>query len=342
MKILVTGMTSRQCSEKASKRDVTFAWLLKQALEEMGHVVELRDPNVEEDLSDYDHAFVGLGPLHGMGTNRSYGALAVCLRMWDGKLTIFLDDEDQGKVLGGLRTVLNDPGKRFCKEFFAYKRDWEVAKEEPYYSWLLSGVKMLSENAWPRLIVPAFAWADRAKLVRIPNAAHNTIGIDLSAYLPQFETHTDGVARTWVYEGNGKSKWFQQQRTTIPILYVGKEDENDPYRIKRPHDDKLVNLYRNYWGVLNEPSEGGVGWTSRMGYAVQAETLYITRWQDVEPLGQAYALLPDTAEQMDWALRQQWVDAQRIAYNAFISTKEQVKQALSEILEPATKEEVAS
>ena len=74
-------MTSRQCSEKASERDVTFAWLLREALTDAGHDVELRDPNVKEDLSEYDHAFVGLGPLHGMGTNRSYPALSVILRM---------------------------------------------------------------------------------------------------------------------------------------------------------------------------------------------------------------------------------------------------------------------
>lgn len=345
MKVLITGMTSRQANSKSSKRDVTMAWLLTEALRDAGCEVEHRDPLIGEEVDkEFDHAFVGLGPLHGMGTNRSYGSLAVILRMWGaGKLTLFIDDADAGKIVGGIRTVLGDPDKRFTKDFFQYKKEWAIAKEEPYRSWLLSGVQMLNDYEWPRLLYPAFPWAKEDQLAKmVPNAVRTTSIIDLSAYLPTFKLKDrEATERAWISEDDKSGKWFRMQRPTIPVMHLGRVKEgDDDTTSKRPHDDKLVQLYHDYWGVINENPESG-WWTSRMGYAVQAETLYITRWQSVESLGQAFALLPDQAAQMDEKLRHDWVTAQAEAFKNFSASKEQVKDTLSALLNPAT-EMVAS
>lgn len=328
MKVLVSGATSRQANPDASKKDVTMAWLLSEALRDAGHEVEHRNPSISEDVSDFDHCFVGLAPLHGLGSNRAYGALSVILRTWaSNKLTLFIDDADMGKIPGGLRTMKNNP-ERLTKPFFNYKLEWEQASQPEWKAWLQSGVEMLVQYQWPRLLVPTFPWADIAQIAkRVPQAEKTTVGIDLSAYLPSWPQQDLLVERTqeWITEAKPDERWMKQQHPTFPVHRFGKGAD------KRPHDEGLVQAYRQAWGVIDPPLDFG-WWTSRMGYAVQVGALYITRWQNVSALGDAYGLLLAQAETLDQDLRGQWAAAQRVAFEAVSSTRDTVKQQLDSIL----------
>lgn len=337
MKCLVTGATSRQANPDASnvgKKEVAFAWLLAEAMRTMGYEVEHRNPSVVEDLSSFDHIFVGLAPLHGLGSNRMYGVVAATLRTWGtGKLSFFVDDPDVGKITGGLRTMATD-ANRLTKPFFAYKLEYEVASTPQFAEWLQAGVVMMHEQEWPRLIVPAHPWFQGTDIIakKVPQALGRITTLDLTSFLPVIpprdQNDDDPAVRRWVLEAASDNKWVKQQQTVIPVHRIGKEGE------KKLPDTHLLNLYRKSWGVLQAPVEPPGWWNSRIGYARQALVPYVTRWQDVQSLGDAYTVLPHTIAEMDQDGRDAIVQSQAEAFDHAIPSQELCHSYIAEITTP--------
>ena len=342
MRVLVTGATSRQANPDASnvgKKEVAFAWLLAEALRTSGHDVEHRNPKVLEDYAEFDHVFVGLAPLHGLGANRMYGVLAAVLRTWgSGKLSFYVDDPDVGKVTGGLRTMATEP-HRLTKPFFAYKLEYEVASQPAYADWLQAGVRMMHEQEWPRLIVPAHPWFVGTDIIakKVPQAAGRVTTLDLSSFLPvvtvkERDENAEPQPRHWICEAAPDNKWLKQQQPQIDVHRIGKDGN------KKVPDTHLVNMYRNAWGVLQPPVEPAGWWNSRMGYARQALTPYVTRWQDVQALGDAYTVLPHTVAELDQDGRGILVQEQAEAFDHAIPSQELCHSYIAEIVAPTPAE----
>jgi hypothetical protein len=341
MKVLVTGATSRQANPDASdvnKKEVAFAWLLAETMRDLGWDVEHRNPTVLESYDEFDHVFVGLAPLHGIGSNRAYGVLAASLRLWgSGRLSFFVDDPDVGKVTGGLRTMVTNPNN-LTKPWFSYKLEYEVANQPEYAEWLRAGVRMLHEQQWPRLIVPAHPWFQGRDLIakKVPQAAHAIWTLDLTAFLPVIEDEvtTDEGYYQWVCEAEADDKWLRQQQTMISTYRIS-NSKKDEARSSAPMSDKrLVNLYRKSWGVLQPPIVPAGWWNSRIGYARQARVPYVTKWQDVQALGDAYMVLPHTVAQLDRDGRDALVQAQAETFDTVIPSKELAQSHLRDIVVP--------
>jgi hypothetical protein len=115
---------------------------------------------------------------------------------------------------------------------------------------------------------------------------------------------------------------MMQQRPVLAVKTFAKGFE------KRPEDKALVEHYAANWGVLDPGLDNGF-FNSRIIYAAQARSLYITRWQNVQRLGNAYSLLADTAAGFDTDTRVAYAAAQSEALNASISSAEAVKDTLS-------------
>lgn len=307
-KILVTGMTSTHCNPARADKEVTVASLIATALRELGFEVEHRNPDFTEDLSGFDHVFCGVSAPHAVGANRIYGALGVILRgMADNKVTLFVDDADVPKIGGGLRTMVNNP-ERFTKQFFQYRPQWELACEPMWREWLFSGVKILNENAWPTTLLPLFPWADLAPWQRkLPNAAHALVPVDFTKFITDFGFSLPGERmHTWVSEAPHDSRWYRTVRPVFPVQRYGSVKRGFD---RRPDDKELVERYTHVWGVIDEPTQDG-WWTSRIGYAAQARSLYVTKWQAVERLGEAYGVLADVAAGWDQDSRSAWAAVQ--------------------------------
>ena len=299
MRIFIGGMNSRQSNPAVSNKDVTVASLMGRALEDRGHEIVHESPTLYHDFEDFDHAFVGIAALHSLGSNRVYGCLNAYLRLWTtGKLTLFIDDPDAGKVQSGIRTMINSP-ERLFKSFYQYKPNYYEAIKPPYKEWLTSGPIILGESQWPRLIVPWHSWsaqtAETAYSSKLPQAAGRIVGVDFTAWLPKYEAPevSPEVQERWLVEGKSDDRWLRTQRPEFPVYHMAKGYE------KRPYDEKLVELYRNSWGVLEIPQKPVGYWTSRIGYAAQAQVPYVTRWQDVSPLGDPYTVLADRISELD-------------------------------------------
>lgn len=326
-KYLVSGFLSRQCNPQKNSRDVMVSWLLAEALRDMGHEVEHRNPTMGEDYEEFDQVFLGLAALHSVGCNRSYGWLAAYLKAYD-KVTLYIDDVDTAKVLSGVRVIANDPYK-LTKEFYKYRLEYELASQPQWHDWLMQGVLMLRDNAWPRVIVPMFPWGDVSKYQsQLPNATE-LIPLDLSSYVPEYvgpDEWSPEPERQWVTEMEDSNRWFQQQRPIYGLKRFGKGFE------KRPTDEGLTLEYARSWGVIDQGLDNAF-FHSRLVYAAQAQTLFITQWQNVQPLGDAYALLPDAAAGLSLDDRVAWAQAQRSALEAWTHDKDTVKAQLSELLQ---------
>ncbi len=326
-KYLVTGFLSRQCNPNKNKRDVMVSWLLAEALRDMGHEVEHRNPTINEDYSEFDHVFLGLAALHSVGCNRSYGWLAAYQKTYfEGKVTLYVDDVDTAKVLSGIRVIANDPWK-LTKPFYEYRLEYAQASMPEWHDWLMNGVNMLKDNAWPRVIVPLFPWGDATKFQSQLSNATDITAIDFSSYVPDHTEHVkqDEPDRLWITEMSDDDRWFQQQRPIYGLKRYGKGFE------KRPDDEGLVIEYDKHWGVIEEGLDNGF-FHSRLIYAAQANTLFITKWQNVQALGNAYAILPDAAAGLTLDDRAAWVNAQRESFDALTWKRDTVKDQLSSFL----------
>ncbi len=332
MKVLITGATSRQTNPKKNAGDVMFSWLMGAALESAGHEVELRRPNIEEDLDEYDHVFVGLTPLHGLGASSAYGSLSAILRGWGdpSRLSLYIDDPDVIKVSGGIRTMRTNP-ERLMKPFFAYRREYDIAVSKEWSPWLREGVDKLDTEEWPRLIVPMHGWADAeaAYAKRVPQAAGRIVGLDLSTFLPTYPCERGNVREQyWIYEDRVESKWRRQVQTRFDVRRWGKDSPHG----RRPHDVKLVEAYSEAWGVMAPPSDPAGWWTSRMGYAAQAGAVYCTKWQDLQALGDDYTWLPYQVEELTPKERDELADRQREIFYANSTKRDTVVSTLEDIV----------
>lgn len=325
-KILVTGFTSRQCNPDKNKRDVMVSWLIAEVCRDLGYEVEHRNPKVEESYDEFDHVFWGMAPLHGLGSNRAYGALSCFLKTYpSGRITFYQDDHDNAKVMNGIRTVHNDPA-RLVKSFFNYKLEYDIANTPEWKKYLAQGVEILNDYAWPTTIIPAFPWAELDRLtVKCPNLV-DPVGIDFSAYLPKYDVETpDERLKQWVVEVTDE-KWFARQRIDWFPQRYGKGYD------KRPDDQIVVQQYAQSWGVINRGQDYG-WWNSRIGYAAQTRSIYVTKWQEVESLGDAYTLLPDIAEGLTPQLRDDWAEAQAASFEHFSSPRETVREQIRKLVE---------
>lgn len=327
-KMLVTGFVSRQANPAKNKRDVMVSWMLAEALRDMGHEVEHRNPTMTEDYEDFDHVFLGLAALHSVGCNRSYGWLAAYLKnIHKGKVSLYVDDVDTAKVLSGIRVMKNDPDK-LVKPFYVYRLEYELASQPEWHKWLMTGVDLLHDYAWPQVIVPLFPWGDAEQFKRqLPNAT-TIIPVDFSSYVPEYVGEDEWAPereRVWLSEADPDSRWMEQQRAIYPVRFFRRGFE------KRPEDAGLVLEYAKNWGVLDPGLDNGFFY-SRLVYAAQARALYITKWQNVQALGDAYALLPDTAAGFDDDTRIAWAEAQYQSYYNLTWRRDQVKDALASAL----------
>lgn len=326
-KVFITGATSRATNPLKNKRDVMVSSLIAEICRDLGYDVEHGDPAIERDLAEFDHVFCALAPLHGLGANRIYGALATVLRTYGtGRLSLYLDDSDTRKIVNGIKTMTDDP-YRFTKPFFVYRKEYEIARQPEWNKWLMSGVELLRDHPWPTTLVPAFPWANAQQLLRgTPNVDFsNSVFFDPSAYLPKHDV-SDIQSRqdVWVTESTDQ-RWLDRQRTSWPVQRYGKGFD------KRPIDEQLVRAYAGAGGVLDLGEDHG-WWSSRMGYAAETRTPYFTRWQNVSGLGGAYGELPDAFEQLSPAQRIEFGYEQADIFAKVSETRDSLREKIEKLV----------
>lgn len=327
MKILVTGMSSRVCNPEASKKDAAFAFLLARALREAGHEVDQRNPTMTEDYTEYDKVIVGIAPIHAMGSNRAYGALAAILRLWGtDKLMLMLDDPGTGKIFSGLRTVCESP-ERLTKPFFSYKLEYALASQPEWHAWLMEGVKLLRTAVWPITVIPQHAWADGPpRLTGAGQQISQVIGVDPSL-LVDYPMPSPWTQRrqVWSVEASDDLPWLRHQEPflTLPVERHGAEG------LSRFRDDaQRTETYVSVRGVIAPPVLDGAWWTPRPYLASRAGALVLTDWRSVRPLGTCWTLTAQQADMMNSNVVPDVAAQQLEAITATLPTSDSIAKAV--------------
>ncbi|UXE04267.1 hypothetical protein SEA_BLUENGOLD_125 [Gordonia phage BlueNGold] len=186
MKIMITGMTARQVNEQSRDGFITLSGSLAKTLRKMGHDVVTKPYQIKDSLKgetgDFDLAFVGLGPLKGIGTAYMYEAVQA-IHDYYGRLVLFVDDTDTKKMGREFKTVLKRPSD-YNKPFFMYKREWSTLQDPKLFEKHMRTVEILAGHlgTYPPLLVPSwnFDLAYTAAVKLCTEAANNAITFDPS------------------------------------------------------------------------------------------------------------------------------------------------------------------
>jgi hypothetical protein len=296
VKILVTGMTSRQANSRSAARAVNFTSLLVDALQVEPNEVHWLEPDVtwtREFLDDYDQVIVGVSPLLSLASNRVYGALNVIGHMWDdGPLTLFLDAPDAKKVATNLKVVSANP-ETLTKKFFSYRKGYAQACVATKRNHLVRTVEVLASSDWPTTLVPALPW--QTPETRPFWSAQTMVGggylalITPDAFIEPSTLPLSAKKRRWAVE-NMKSDWYRRLGVTWPVeALTGAAWTNDVHALK---------VLGGSSATLIEPTRSGAFWTPRYRQALLTLAPVYSDWSETSVLGSSWELLPAAIEEL--------------------------------------------
>lgn len=297
MKILITGQTSAQINETTKRSGLTLSGALAQSLRKQGHDVTVRPYTIAESLDAgnediFDHVIVGLGPLKGLGTSYMYGALK-CI--WDysverddsSAVTLFNDDIATKKIGSEHRAIVRRP-QDLTKQFFSYKREYDLAREPDTERQLLEVVEHLTgETDWdhPPVLMPT--WAQDLGFMACLNISRSCA----DAMVPFDPTAYFGHDIRRVTSVHEKPYWSTNWKTDSPAINAMGVREWDVLHNSRSSWNVLAGAH----GVLI-PS---AAWAPELGIAAALGIPTAADWRTLGPaLGASFEELPMNIEIM--------------------------------------------
>lgn len=328
MDVFVTGMTPSQAGTTG-----VVSRALARALEEAGHHVELGRPNLEQVLEGrrWDHAFVGLGALHTVGSSHAYGALGVIGSHWEDALTLYLDDLDAAKIMTGLRMTLRKPTS-LTGAFWIYRDEYGLARRKDVFEWLSGVVRALvATDRYPTLLVPAFGPPEAQETAQKlgPAAVTAATPLDLSVYLdpPYASDDQDDLSSV---EGElipeHVTCWWG---TEEPPMSAGIRSLG-PYTwpVYRMH--RTPSLLTRADGYLTTQRH----WTSRLAQMTGLHIPVVTSWEFLrEVVGEGFGVTASTFERLDATDRVDLAYQQNQELQAHSPSPEQIQQLLDTVMQ---------
>lgn len=326
MKILITGMSSSNCRENG-----TIAGRIAEALRAGGHEVDVSKPSLKDVLEDnlpWDKVYVGIGPVHGIGSASIYGALGLIGAYWPtNKLTLYTDDHlDAGKIGSGLRLFDRDKW-RIVKPFYGSRREYHIASDPPVTDWLNEVIHSLarSEEEYPDVIVPAFTTDQAINTTRSISigAMNHTVAADFSSLIsmgesPEWTEPTDDQMKgEWLVSNTGLLERFWYSTTS-----------RYPEDLEWP---VAVHPFYTY-GYMRKATAAYLpiaGWHYIFKHAMELELPVATDWKTFGPVfGESWEALPANIEHMSASERSDLAFTQRREYDKVAMSLTQLTTAL--------------
>ena len=293
MNILVTGMTSAQTRE-----DGTIAGYIAKTLRSQGHDVTVAKPSLAESLEGkiWDHVFVGLAPLHGLGSSSMYGALGLIGSHWmSDRVTLYLDDIDAGKIGSGLRLFDRD-NWRLTKPFYSYKREYTLAMEQPARGLLLDTIKALVHNEpddYPNMLVPAFSFNkafEAAKMVSF-SASQNVSVVDFGDMVEPYELDPEITREEVSAELGIDGPYWATEWESHGALIRRMGTHTWPV-VKAPSDTLSADYIAHASGVLIPTGS----WHEAFSKTIALGLPIATDWRSQAVMGESFEILPQDLE----------------------------------------------
>jgi hypothetical protein len=283
MKILVTGMNTNQTTEDYFLRQevkvVPSHYSLLRCLRDMGHQVEQRHVEIEEDLSGYDEVIIFLHSPKGFCQRLYSGLWALHARP---NAVLAFDDWQVDQILFSIKSIRDGMlGQTLSDPFKAYLIDMQNTKYEQGY--LDKFKKQFVEGAdvalakSSRLLISAFKGGDleklnikwRGRMIRYnPNPYHlnrkreNNFGLD-DVLGWEEATRPEDKKREWNFASLVQAKtrdWIKTQGVKDwPINYYGAK--KGEFKCPRLTEDEMCEVFEKQWGCLMPGYfHSGSGW----------------------------------------------------------------------------------
>lgn len=333
MRVLICGMTASQSSYSLSRRNVSFAGVMNDALVESNVDVVWADPAVSwtaKHFDEYDSVLVGVAPVLSMTANKAYGVLAAIETLYESKkLRLFVDAPEPSKIHASLRSIEKD-ASRLTKQLYSSRKEYkEITKNNKAKDKVSRGVSLLLSEKWPITIYPALPIDQKVSdSPGIPESMSSSFsGVSLDSLLVgQNMSINTSRQKYWVIE-NPKTKWCSdvlehlmypsnaaKENRTWTDAHVRENIASSLGVIIGPHDDKLL------W------------WSSRFAQAMNTLTPVVTEWRLASKIGEAWNHLASGLEHMSVLDRYEIAAAQRDQYMGSVpGAYESIQQLKKEI-----------
>lgn len=322
MKVLVTGATAQQGSQRTAERMPTFASLVSRELALSGADVTFIEPSLEytkEKLAEYDVVLVGIAPPTSLSANKIYPAFAIGNRAKElGNLALFIDAPEPFKIQASLKSCylnISDLQKDFYRNRRNYK---EVVSTPELASEIYSFVEYLHKKAWPTTLFSAFPWSEPTSITSvIPNIEEqNLFGINLDYLVLQDANNISFPSEStsfWTCD-SPTTKWARSIQLTLknPVLPVrGSRWESAADTDKRIETSvgTLISVHRSL-----EP-----WWTPFLARSLALGRPVVTDWRYSSMLGEPWSHLASTVEDMSPSARAELSKRQRASYVSAVS-----------------------
>jgi hypothetical protein len=289
-KILITGMTSSQCSSQAIAKNMSYSGLLKKAFEHAGYEVDLLPPNTQwtkEYLEGYEKVLVGLAPVTSLGAHYAYGAMHVMhLLLGDFRMVFYIDGPEPVKITSALNAWYKDTDN-ITKPFYSGRRDYSYAIDQKNTSNIAKVVGHLINDMWHMTLYPSLPWdyTHIKPLGQLPSGANNAIrgsnvdvfGINDEVYPTHKTSHNDSIA----VDDLG-TKWVQNvKQTTNSDLVLMREHKGltDAQVRTRISQAKAA--------IITPYPSSGTWWSYRYLQAISTLTPVVTEWRESAASGMA-------------------------------------------------------
>ena len=326
MKVLITGCTAQQASNRTASRTPTFSALLAKALEDGGASVEVVEPSTlitSQQLEEYDSVLVGIAPPTSLSANKVYPAFAVANRARKiGNLSLFIDAPEQYKLQASLKSVTLNVAD-LSKDFYQRRKSYShLISDIDFRNEVREFNEFLYSERWPTTFYPAFPWSTPESIHKylVHTDSENMIPVIVDSYLlraPYIQPKTASGVGYWTCD-NPTTKWSKAVTATLNYDVVAtrssrwEEQESTLERVKKSIGT-IVSVYRN-----NEP-----WWSPALAQSLSVGVPVVTDWRYTSSLGVEWSHLASSIEEMSEEERFALASSQKDSYLKVIPTWEE-------------------
>lgn len=341
MKILMTGMTARQCKKTENYLFDMFE-IFKTYGEQLGHTIDWRKVELGEDLSQYDMAVVAVGPIHSLSA-RVHG-LQTMYVMSQLPCAVYFDDWQVYATVTGFRYIATKfdffINKKAGGQNFFVKPPEELKKYEEQI--VSAGTAFTNgDHRKHKLVFPLFNWGNIDHVLKlIPQ--NKDFGTVAMRFDPSPELLNQGYAVEKEIDHSKKKRewflptlldhtpWIKRQKVEWPVNWIGNKKKTGV----KVNEREVFHLAESYWGYLS-PSyhHDGCGWyRTRFIYSALNECILLTGPRDQKELGDNFSISNKVESCSDEVLKSIALDQKHTIMSMIEDTdflKEQICSILS-------------
>ena len=341
MKILITGSTAQQASQRAASRVPTFASMMAEALTRNGDEVDFVEPSfkyTKQFLSVYDLVLVGIAPPTSVAANKVYPAFAMANRAKElNNLALFIDAPEPFKIAASVKSCFTGKSS-LLKDFYSKRKEFALFKNDTkLQSEVMDFNEFLYQKEWPVTLYPSLPWSNPFAITQdIPNILEeNLFGVNLDYQIVE-DLKTEpalGLESNYWVADYPTSKWAKSVTGTLfnPFRPV----RSSPWASAEEIED---TINKSIGSLISVHRASEPWWSVFIAKSLALKKPVITDWRYSSEIGESWSLLGTTVEGMTPQQREALASDQMDAYMAHV---EGARETLFLALERAASLEVA-